>query len=619
MADYRSQLDELVAQLYNQFRPPPELKLSEWADEYARLSPESSAEPGIWKCLPYQVGILDAFTDPEVEKITWMKSARVGYTKCLNHAIGYHVHLDPCNILIVQPTLEDADGYSKDELATMIRDTPVLEGLIADPRSRDGSNTIRKKSFPGGVLYLVGANSPRGFRRISARVVLFDEVDGYPPSAGTEGDQIALGTRRSEYFYNRKIALGSTPGIRGPVEQGGSRIEASFEESDKRYYHVPCPACKSMQVLKWSNLQWPKDNPERAHYVCEICESKIDHSEKQWMVERGDWFAEQPFNGHAGFHIWAAYSYSPNAAWSILAREFLESRRDSERLQAFTNTVLGETWEEEAERVDWEILYDRREKYDSPAAGALVLTMGVDVQENRLECDVQGWAPDRECWQVEYFILYGDTDRPDVWKDLADALLRTYRNDYDQELAIACTCVDSGYRTDFVYSFCKKHAARRVYPTKGQAGAGLPVAARAQKKKTAGSNLAVNLFNLGIDGAKSVIYHSLRSIHEPGPGYFHFNDQLTPEYFEGLTAEKIVTKKRRGFEFREWHQIRPRNEQLDTAVMNLAAITILNPTWQVLLDNAHNEPAPEPTPPTSSSSGGPGLKHRGNLGLRRRP
>jgi len=606
--EYQNQLVNLLKQVYSQFRPPPELSLSEWADKYARLSPESSAEPGKWTAIPYQVGIMDAFTDETIEKITVMKSARVGYTKILNHIVGYHTHLDPCNILIVQPTLEDADGYSKDELATMIRDTPVLQGIISDPKSRDGSNTIRKKSFPGGVLYLVGANSPRGFRRISARIVLFDETDGYPKSAGTEGDQIRLGTRRSEFFWNRKIAHGSTPTI-----QGESRIQDLFEESDKRYYHVPCPHCGELQVLKWANLIWPKGEPDRAHFVCEVNGCIIEHESKAWMVERGQWIAEQPFNGHAGFHIWAAYSYSPNAAWSILAREFLECRKDSEALQTFTNTVLGETWEEESEKVDWESLYERREVYDAPAAGGQVITAGVDVQADRLEMDVQAWAPGEENYQVEYILIYGDTTTALPWNDLAKALGRTYINNAGLELHISCTCVDSGYNTDYVYAFCKKQSARRVYATKGQAGSGLPVVDRAQKKKTGNNPAPVRHFNIGVDGAKSIIYHQLR-LDEAGPGYRHFNRDLGPEYFEGLTAEKIVTKKRRGFSFREWHKIRPRNEPLDTAVLNLAALKILNPTWQALNQPEQQQPAK----PVTAAAGDYGFTRRSGRGFDRR-
>jgi phage terminase large subunit GpA-like protein len=232
------------------YRPPPKLSLRQWADAYAYLSPESSADSGKWRTIPYQSGIMDAITNPSIERITVMKSARVGYTKIINHVIGYHAHHDPCPILVVQPTLEDAQGYSNDEIAPMLRDTPVLNGVFSESKSKSSDNTILKKLFPGGQLLIIGANSARGFRRASMHIVIFDETDGYPPSAGPEGDQIKLGIRRTEYYPNRKIIEGSTPTL-----AGASRIEKSFHAAQQRlYYYVPCPHCGVKHHLKWANI-----------------------------------------------------------------------------------------------------------------------------------------------------------------------------------------------------------------------------------------------------------------------------------------------------------------------------------------------------------------------------
>jgi len=250
-------LERITAAALRVFRPPPKLTLSEWADTYAYLSAESSAEAGRWKTLHYQRGIMDAVTDPTVTRVTVMKSARIGYTKILNNIIGYHIHQDPCPIMVVQPTVEDAEGYSKDEIAPMLRDTPVLHNLVAESKAKVSTNTILKKTFPGGQLLMIGANSPRGFRRVSMRGVLFDEVDGYPLSAGAEGDQIKLGERRTEYYWNRKIVMGSTPTLTET-----SRIRRSYELSDMRRYYVPCPHCEHYQVLRWDNFRWEEGKPE---------------------------------------------------------------------------------------------------------------------------------------------------------------------------------------------------------------------------------------------------------------------------------------------------------------------------------------------------------------------
>ncbi len=588
------------------FAPPPDWLPSRWAVEKMRISAESGAEPGRWQSIPYQNDIMDAFVDPTVEIITWMKSARVGYTKAINAIIAYHIDLDPCNILVVQPTVEDAEGYSKDEIAPMVRDVPVLDGLVGEAKSRDGSNTILKKSYPGGILYMVGANSPRGFRRISARLQLFDETDGYPASAGSEGDPIKLGMRRGFGFWNSLAALGSTPTVKGE-----SHIEDSYEKSDKRRYFVPCPHCKGLQFLKWSNMMWPKDRPELAHYVCEHCGVIIEEHEKEDIVSRGTWIAEKPFNGHAGFHIWAAYSNLPAAAWGKLAKEFVEAKRDSEAMQVFTNTLLGETWEEEAEQPQWETIQKRQEKYESPAAGAYLLTAGVDVQETWIEGFVEGWAPDEESWIVDHFRFYGDTTSAEVWDDLSAALSRTYKNDRSDILSISITCIDSGFNTQIVYSFCRKNAHRRVYATKGQPGGGLPVVGKVSKKKTGTDPRPVRLFIIGIDGVKSIIYYRLQNATEPGPRYTHFHDNLDQEFFEGLSSERVFTKKKRGFEYREWTKTRPRNEPLDCKVLNYAALKILNPTWSVITGEVGK---PEPTAAAQPSD----FASRSNRGYDRR-
>ena len=205
---------------------------------------------------------MDAITNPDIEQVTVMKSARVGYSKILNHIIAYHIHQDPCSIMVVQPTIQDATGYSKEEVAPMLRDTNCLQGLVSDAKAKDSTNTLLQKQYPGGTLSLVGANSATGFRRVSRRIVLFDETDGYPPSAGSEGDQIKLGIKRTEYFWNRKIVAGSTPTIKD-----FSRIEKLFNQTDQKRYYVPCPECGHMQYLKWPNMRWQNDDPDTASYA----------------------------------------------------------------------------------------------------------------------------------------------------------------------------------------------------------------------------------------------------------------------------------------------------------------------------------------------------------------
>ena len=556
----------------NYWAPPEKLLLSEWADKHARLSPESSADIGRWKSYPYQIGIMDALIDPSIEMVTWMKSARVGYTKIINWDTAFHIAQEPCSQLIVQPTVEDAAGYSKDEIAPMLRDMPVLEGLVMEPKSRSSSNVILKKSYPGGILHLVGANSARGFRRITVKRVKFDEIDGYPPTAGHEGDQIKLGSMRASTFWDRKIILGSTPTIKGI-----SKIEKSFNESDQRYRFLPCPYCGKFQVLKFRQIKWPKNEPEKARYQCEFCEKLIPHSMKRKMDEKGEWRATKPFNRHAGFHIWAGYSYSPNSTWAHIAIEFMKVKKDREQLKTFTNTVLGETWEEDGDQPEWEKLSARAEPYKilTVPMGGLLLCAGVDTQDNRLEVLIKAWGKGAENWTIYQSALWGDPDKPEVWKQLDELLNRSYRHESGSDLHIMSMGIDTGgHKTQAVYNFCR-HRAPRVFALKGMSTPGKPIVGPATKQDVdfAGQKISggVELTPVGTDIAKGVIYNRLK-FTEPGPGYAHFPIGLDDEFYRQLTAEKLVTSyNKEGFAVKKWIKTRERNDCLDCDVYCLAA------------------------------------------------
>lgn len=565
------------------WRPPPRLSLSEWADANFYLSAESAAEPGRWKTLPYQRGILDSITDPAVERVTLMKSARVGYTKCINAAIGYYMHQDPCPILVVQPTVEDAQGYSKEEIAPMLRDVEVLARIIKEPTAKISDQTILAKAFPGGTLTMVGANSGRGFRRVSRRIVIFDEVDGYPPSAGSEGDQIQLGIRRSEYYWNRKIIAGSTP-----LVAGASRIEEMFETGDQRRYHVPCPHCGHLDILVFHEgerghfMQWPEDKPDEAHFVCRKNGCIIEDHQKRPMIGAGQWIADAEFRGHASFHIWAAYSYSPNASWGQLATEFLAAKRGGpEKLKTFVNTALGETWHERGEAPDWERIYQRREPYPigSVPAGVRFLTAGVDVQKDRFVYEVVGWSETKESWSIDAGVIPGDTSAEASWTKLDELLMRTYPTGEGREFSIATLAIDSGYNTQQVYNWARRHPMSRVIACKGSAtartliGAPSPVDVTSRGKK---HQRGYKVWPVGVAIAKAELYGWLRlplvAGEEPPPGFCHFPEH-GEEFFRQLTAEHLVTtRKRNGFTVLEWHVLPNReNHWLDARVYARAA------------------------------------------------
>lgn len=570
-------------------RPPEPLSLSEWANKYAVLSKETSAQTGRFRSFAYQDGMMDAITDPAVTQVSVMKSARVGYTKILDHVVGYYLAHDPSPILIVQPRVEDAEDYSKTEIAPMLRDTPVLAEICGDPKAKDSNQTILKKTFANGAnLTLVGANSPGGFRRITCRIILFDEVDGYPSGgAGVEGDQIALGIKRSETFWNRKIALGSTPTVKGT-----SRIEKAYEESDQRRYYVPCPHCGEFQVLEWGGpetpygIKWDKDEngegiPESAYYVCRHNGCVIHHNEKSGMVKRGEWRATKPFKGHAGFHIWAGYSLFPNAAWKYLVAEWLRVKNDPLMRQTFINLVLGEPYEDRGEKaLSEKRLLERCEVYAAEVPdGVAVLTAGIDTQDGRFEIEVTGWGRNEESWSIAFDVIEGDLETNEPWQRLDAYLKQIWRRADGRGFTIMAACMDSGgHHTQKVYEFAKERLGRRIWAIKGESARGgkrSPV--WPTKKPTSKSKASFKPIIIGVNAAKDTIRGRLH-IDPPAPGepaasYMHFPADRDLNYFSQLLAERSVLKVSGGQRYRVWEQLPGRaNEALDCRVYSYAAL-----------------------------------------------
>ena len=556
------------------FKPPPDLKLSEWSDRYRKLSPESSAEAGQWNTsrAEYQREIMDTFNDPNIERIVVMTSSQVGKTEIILNAIGYYIDQDASPLLIVMPTLAMGQAFSKDRLSAMIRDSEKLRGSVKDARSRDANNTTMHKKFVGGHLTIVGSNSASGLASRPIRILLMDEVDRYELSAGSEGSPIALAVARTKTFWNRKIFMCSTPTIKGL-----SAIESAFEESDKRYYYVPCPECEHKQVLKWKNVVWEEDKPETAAYACEECGSVIEESKKQWMLKHGEWRATNPSNNTAGFHI--SELYSVWSTWSQMATNFLEAKKNPETLKTFINTALGESWEEQGDAVEYDTLLQRRLSYDKTNVpeDVLVITAGIDCQRDRLECQTVGFGKNYEAWVIDYKIFWGDPNAFQVWQDLDVYLKKRFKTETNRIIPISCACIDSGgHHTNMCYQFTKPRQARRIFAIKGLSTAGKPIANR---PTFVGKNKAV-LYGVGTDTAKEAIFARLST--DPESTTLHFPNDVDEEYFKQLTAEKRVTKWIRGKKSLVWKQIRPRNEALDTLVYNFAAIYILNPNFDVI-------------------------------------
>jgi len=549
---------------------------------------------------------MDACSDSKIQEVVVMAGAQLGKTEAILNIIGYHIDNNPCPILVLQPTLEMAQAFSKDRIAAgLLRSTPVLKGKVKDPRARDSGNTTLHKVFSGGAVTIVGANSPAGLASRPIRIVLCDEVDRYPTSAGSEGDPIQLARKRSATYFNRKIIMVSTP-----TNKGASRIEDAYGKSDMREYHVPCKHCHHPQILKWANVKWEDGQPETAKYLCEECGVLWDEADRVWSIRNGDWVAKKPFKGIAGFAINGLCS-----PWTPLAdgvRDFLSVKKNPEQLRVWTNTYLGETWEDAGERIDDFELADRREEMPFVPDEVMVLTAGIDTQDNRLEMTVQGWGKDDESYVIDHVTLYGDPSTPQLWGDLDSKLLQQYETASGRLLGIRAAAIDSGgHFTNSVYAFCKKNQGRRIFAIKGVGGDGKAIAGRPTKNNT----MKCPLFPVGVDTVKDLVFARLK-IKEEGSGYVHFSDALTDEYFRQLTAEKAVTRFHRGFKKRVFEKVRARNEALDCMVYSIAAYSILGVNVNALASKIAGQEQPqqqESKPERKQESFVPSYPRKGNF------
>lgn len=566
---------ELFKKMYMNFSPPPDIGVAEWADKYRVLSKESAAESGDWDTgkTPYMYGIYEAVCSPETEGVTIMSSAQVGKSEMVLNIFGRYAHLEPCPMMIVQPTVDEAKFFSKTRVAPMIRDTKVLRELIQQ-RENIGGDSVQLKSFPGGTLTFVGANSPSGLASKPIKLTLLDEVDRFPESAGDEGDPVTLAEKRTITFYDRKNIRVSTPTI-----EGTSKIKKLFMTSTQEEWTLPCPECGEYNSLSWERVHW-RDEKSKVEMSCEKCGCM--NSESSWKRDRqadGRWIQKNPGdNKHRGFHLNALAS--PWLSWEEIRDDFLKRKSDKGELKVFVNTILGETWVVDLDEIlDFESLYESKEEYGAELHDEiLVLTAGVDIQDNRLELEVVGWGKDYESYGVVYREFVGNPANKEVWNELEEYLKKEFYYADGSALKIACTCIDTGgHHTEMAYNFISPiENSRRIYGIKGQGGDGVAILNGFRKTK----NKKIDLLSLGVNSLKDLLYGRLKIFE--GPGKCHFPKDASRgygiDYFKGLTAE---TKRLKGNRI-EWVKIRDRNEPLDLRNYATAAIEILKPNFDNL-------------------------------------
>lgn len=604
----------------------PTLRPSEWATQHRIMSRGVSAQPGRFVALPMQIAPMDDAVDPEVAEIVLCFAAQTaGKTEILFNLIGFFIHADPSPQLYVQPTDKLAADYSKERIAPMLRDTPVLAALVAAPRTRDSGNTVLSKTYLGGSIVFVGANSPAGLAGRPRRVILQDEIDRYPASAGTEGDPCALADRRAESFPNAVKVKTSTPTLKDQ-----SRIWSLLEQSDFQQWHARCPHCQAEQVFKWAQLGWPDDKPEEAWIECAAptCKAKLTDAERVAAVRAGRWKPTRPFKGLRGYWLNGINTlFRKQKGYRNrlhqMAADFLKAKAGGpSSLRVWVNTFLAECWEEpDTAAVSPDELTRRGEPYapDELPVGALLLTAGVDVQNDRLECEVVAWGRDEESWGVAKKVFDGDPESDEVWQNLDAFLLSEFKRADGLVLAVERVFVDMQHKTKRVLEFCAPRIARGVYPCRGINRAGPAPPPLLPAKPSRNNRLRLPHWNVGVTIAKGTLYDRL-PLPTPGPRSLHFPEGhgYDEDHFRQITCEKRRRRYASGvaYDIFEKAKASDRNEALDLRVYAFAALASLGKIrWDKLAANrlaavpaaskdipepaaaVPTEPPPDPRPP----------------------
>jgi phage terminase large subunit GpA-like protein len=561
-------------------RPPQRISTADWIEANIFLPAESSATPGRMQLWPYQRGICDALDDPEIERVSVAKSARIGYTALLGGIIASYVSNAPAPILAIQPTSDDARDWSV-ELEQVFEASPALRGLLSDEADESGRSTMLARRFPGGSLKFLAARSPRTLRRHTAKILCLDEIDGYEVTQ--EGDPIALAEMRTQTFRDRKILAGSTP-----VFDYGA-ITRAYAKSDKRIYEVCCPSCGDFSEIQWADIRWNQGDPESAHWVCPANGCVVEERFKPQMVAAGRWRATAPeVRGHAGFKVNALISPHHNAKWSKLAAEFLVAKQNPQTLQTFTNLVLGEPWRTEGEDFDEHELFARREGFSLATVpeDVLFLTLGVDCQDDRLEVVTMGHGRN-DIYVLEHRVFWGPIDDEAVWQDLDSLLREQWQHPHGGTLRIDAAVIDSGDggHSDIVNRFTRPRFGRRVVSGKGVAGFSRPFLQRSGTK-------GQHLFLVGVDAVKSQLF--ARVARNAG---IHFSDALEPVFFEQFASERRIIRYVRGVPQARFERVPGRRaETLDGCVYAWAARSLIGMNLERRAEELASAAAPPPRP-----------------------
>ena len=586
-------IDTLRARALRALVPPPRLRLSDWIEGHIALPEGVSAQPGPVRLWPFQREIADAIGDPFIERVTLVKPVRVGFTTLLTSAVASFVTNEPAPIMCLLPAEADCRDYVVSDIEPIFGASRVVADALADDREEGERNTLLSRRFPGGSLKVVAAKAPRNLRRHNVRVLFIDEADGMEATA--EGSPIMLAERRTLSFPDRKIVMGSTP-----VHEDTSAVLRTYAVSDMRVFMVPCPLCGAFSEVTWDHITWDEGQPETARWRCPHCDGDVAESHKPGMVAAGRWHVTRPeVKGHAGFRLNALVSLHTNASWAKLAAEFVTAKDDPSTLQTFVNTILAQGWRGEGDELADEELAERGEDWGlgkGVPAEVLALTVGIDVQHDRLECTFVGWAEGGTAYVLGHRIVWGAWDDTATWDELDELLRARWPHALGGRIGIDAAAIDAGdgHTMPAVMSFCTPRLRRRVVPIKGAPG-NRPMMERASGKAKSGKRLWI----VGVDTAKLAIFGRLSR-----GSSIRLSDELPRVWHEQVASERMTVTYRRGQPVRAFHRIPGRRaEALDCLTYAFAARHIVNPPWADRRAELRNEePLQSRTGPVLKSS-----------------
>jgi len=594
----------VITQALARFEPPAKISSTEWANQFRYLAQESSPMPGKYSTdlTPWVPGMLDALDDPATKEVVCMKSAQVAWTDGVwNNYLGRRIHNDPCPVVLLFPKDKTIRKYLDQKFVPMVEATEALRPLVDVTTSRTTGNRTDFKKFPGGFLALVASNAPDNVKSLSAPVVCVEEPDDCNTNVKGQGDSVKLLEERAKTYEYRKVIFGGTPTVKGL-----SRVEKAYLASDRRKFMVPCHECGDSHVLNWENVIWDneaevedevygKAQTHTARYVCPHCGVPWRDVDKNRNVRRGEWVAEKPFRGVAGFYINELYSPFPGSKLHMLVERYLKARHELEKgdesdMIVFENSCLGLPYEYRTDAPSTEALQERAKEYAelSVPAGGLLLTVGVDVQHDRLAIIVRAWGRGEESWLVYWGEIAAATtcaDKTDpVWEELDRYVFGSYQHELGFDLHVTAASFDSsdGQTNDAVYHYVRSRRNRgvKVMAIKGEsANINREIVTPAKKvdtnnKGTKAAKYGLPVFIVGTHKAKDLIDARLK-LTGNGPGRMHWYNGVRSDYYNQITSEIKAPSRQRGG--RKVWQLKAgvRNEALDCEVYALHAARTL--------------------------------------------